>query len=71
MAIKSTSHSACAVAIFTLFCALAPRLHLQNEGELQQADVEKIVANNPLGANDNIQARMIASKLPLLAREKA
>ena len=54
MAIKSTSHSACAVAIFTLFCALAPRLHLQNEGELQQADVEKIVANNPLGANDNI-----------------
>jgi mannose-6-phosphate isomerase-like protein (cupin superfamily) len=63
MDIKSTSHSAYAVAIFTLFCELAcapaPRLHLQNEGELQQADVEKIVANNPLGANDNIKVTTV------------
>ena len=59
MDIKSTSHSAYAVAIFTLFCALAPRLHLQDKGELQQADVEKIVANNPLGANDNIKVTTV------------
>lgn len=63
MDIKSTSHSAYAVAIFTLFCELArapaPRLHLQDKGELQWADVEKIVPDNPLDANDNIKVTIV------------
>ena len=63
MGIKSTSHSGYAVGILTLCCLLAcaaaPRLHLQHKGELQQADVEKIVAENPLGANDNIKVTTV------------
>jgi mannose-6-phosphate isomerase-like protein (cupin superfamily) len=64
MGIKSTSRSGYAVAIFTLSwllaCAPAPRLHLQDKGELQQTDVEKIVADNPLGANENIKVTTVA-----------
>ncbi len=63
MGIKSTSHSGYAVGILTLSCLLAcaaaPRLHLQHKGELQQADVEKIVAENPLVANDNIKVTTV------------
>ena len=42
--------------LFCLFgCAPAARFHLQYGGELRQSDVEKIVAENPLGANENIK----------------
>ena len=59
MDIKLKSHSGYTFAIFTLSClfacAPAARVHLQYGGELRQADVEKIVAENPLGANENIK----------------
>jgi len=42
-----------------LGCAPAPKFLLQNKGGLQQTDVEKIVADNPLGANDNIKVTTV------------
>ena len=59
MDIKLRSHSRYTLAIFTLACLFAcapgPRFHLQYGRELRQADVEKTVAENPLGANENIK----------------
>jgi len=42
-----------------LGCAPAPRFLLQNKGALQQTDIEKIVADNLLGANDNIKVTTV------------
>jgi len=45
-----------AFMVFGLFgCAPAARFNLQYGGELRQSDAEKIVAENPLGANENIK----------------
>jgi hypothetical protein len=38
-----------------LACSPAPRISLQYGTELKQAELEKVLVENPLGANDNIK----------------
>jgi mannose-6-phosphate isomerase-like protein (cupin superfamily) len=40
---------------FLLACSSAPRIFLQHGSELKEADVEKVLAENPLGAGENIK----------------
>jgi mannose-6-phosphate isomerase-like protein (cupin superfamily) len=59
MATRSRKFSRCVVAGFGLSCffacAPAPRISLQYGTELKQAEIEKVLAENPLGANENIK----------------
>jgi mannose-6-phosphate isomerase-like protein (cupin superfamily) len=51
--------SECVLAGFFLSCffacAPAPRIFLQYGKELKQAEIEKVLAENPLGASENIK----------------
>ena len=59
MAIRSRRLSSRAWALLVLFfvlaCSPAPRIFLQHGTELKQTDVEKVLAENPLGASENIK----------------
>ncbi|MET0500610.1 MAG: cupin domain-containing protein [Candidatus Binatia bacterium] len=59
MAIGSSASSCRATVFFALSLALAcspaPRISLQYGTELKQAELEKVLVENPLGANDNIK----------------
>ena len=59
MALRSRRSSSCALAGFVLSflfaCAPAPRIFLQYGTEFKQAEIEKVVAENPLGASENIK----------------
>ena len=41
--------------LLTVACSPAPQIALQSGAELQQTDLEKILADHPLAANDNIK----------------
>jgi mannose-6-phosphate isomerase-like protein (cupin superfamily) len=59
MDIRSIGFSRRAAWGFALFltsaCSPAPRIALQYGAELKQTDLEKVLADNPLAANDNIK----------------
>jgi mannose-6-phosphate isomerase-like protein (cupin superfamily) len=59
MATRSRKFSRCVVAGFVLSCffacAPAPRISLQYGTELKQAEIEKVLAENPLGASESIK----------------
>lgn len=59
MDIRSCGFSRRAALSFALFltsaCSPAPRIALQYGGDLKQTDFEKVLADNPLAANDNIK----------------
>jgi mannose-6-phosphate isomerase-like protein (cupin superfamily) len=58
MATRSKKFSACVLAglvLVSFACAPAPRISLQYGTELKQAEIEKVLAENPLGANENIK----------------
>jgi mannose-6-phosphate isomerase-like protein (cupin superfamily) len=59
MATRSRKFSRCVLAGFILSfffaCAPAPRISLQYGTELKQAEIEKVLAENPLGASENIK----------------
>jgi mannose-6-phosphate isomerase-like protein (cupin superfamily) len=41
--------------VFLFACAPAPRISLQYGTELKQAEIEKVLADNPLGAGESIK----------------
>jgi mannose-6-phosphate isomerase-like protein (cupin superfamily) len=43
------------LVFFVLGCSPAPRIFLQHGTELKETDVEKVLAENPLGASENIK----------------
>ncbi|HXV78403.1 MAG TPA: cupin domain-containing protein [Candidatus Binatia bacterium] len=47
--------SALFVLSFAFACSSAPRISLQHGTELKETDVEKVLAENPLGASQNIK----------------
>ena len=55
--LKRLSNRACAslVLCFFLGCSSAPRIFLQHGTALKETDVEKVLAENPIGANENIK----------------
>jgi mannose-6-phosphate isomerase-like protein (cupin superfamily) len=59
MATRSRKFSRCALAGFIFYfcfaCAPAPRISLQYGTEFKQAEIEKVLAENPLGASENIK----------------
>ena len=59
MATRSRTFSRCVVAGFVLSCffacAPAPRISLQYGTEIKQTEIDKVLAENPLGANENIK----------------
>jgi mannose-6-phosphate isomerase-like protein (cupin superfamily) len=59
MATRSSRFRNCVFAGFigSLFfaCAPVPRISLQYGTELKQAEIEKVLAENPLGASENIK----------------
>jgi mannose-6-phosphate isomerase-like protein (cupin superfamily) len=59
MATRSRKFSRCIVAGFVLSfffaCAPAPRISLQYGTEFKQAEIEKVLAENPLGASESIK----------------
>jgi quercetin dioxygenase-like cupin family protein len=59
MGIKSRRRNGSRFAVFALFCLVgcAPttRFYMLSGGELRQSDLEKIIAENPLGVSENIK----------------
>jgi mannose-6-phosphate isomerase-like protein (cupin superfamily) len=59
MTTRSRRFSDCVFAglflFFFLACAPTPRISLQYGTELKQAEIEKVLAENPLGASENIK----------------
>jgi mannose-6-phosphate isomerase-like protein (cupin superfamily) len=59
MATRSKKFSRCGLAgsilCFFFACAPAPRISLQYGTEFKQAEIEKVLAENPLGASENIK----------------
>jgi mannose-6-phosphate isomerase-like protein (cupin superfamily) len=58
MATRSKRFSDCVLAglfLFSFACASATRISLQYGGEFKQAEIEKVLAENPLGASENIK----------------
>ena len=59
MAVRLRKFSRCSFALIVLplvfSCAPAPRVSLQYGTELKQADISKVLADNPLGASENIK----------------
>jgi len=57
MAIGSSASSrrAAVLLALTFACSPAPRISLQYGTELKQTELEKVLVENPLGANDNIK----------------
>ena len=59
MATRSRRSSSCILAGFVLSflfaCAPAPRIFLQYGTEFKQAEIEKVLAENPLGPTENIK----------------
>ena len=59
MAIRSRRFSSRSLGLFVLSvffaCAPAPRISLQYGTEFKQAEIEKVLAENPLGASENIK----------------
>jgi mannose-6-phosphate isomerase-like protein (cupin superfamily) len=59
MGIRSRRLNSCAFALFVgsliFSCAPAPRIFLQYGTEFNQAEVDKVLAENPLGASENIK----------------
>ena len=59
MAIRSRGFSSHAFVLFVLSllfaCSPAPRISLQYGTEFKQAEIEKVLAENPLGASENIK----------------
>lgn len=59
MAIRLRRFSSRSFGLFALSvffaCAPAPRISLQYGTEFKQAEIEKVLAENPLGASENIK----------------
>jgi mannose-6-phosphate isomerase-like protein (cupin superfamily) len=59
MAIRSRRFSSRSLGLFALFvffaCAPARRISLQYGTEFKQAEIKKVLAENPLGASENIK----------------
>jgi mannose-6-phosphate isomerase-like protein (cupin superfamily) len=58
MATRSKRFSDCVLAgllLFSFACAPAPRIFLQYGTEFKQAEIEKVLAENPLGPTENIK----------------
>jgi mannose-6-phosphate isomerase-like protein (cupin superfamily) len=56
MAIRSSRFSSGTLALSVFFaCAPAPRVSLQYGTEFKQAEIAKVLAENPLGASENIK----------------
>lgn len=59
MGIRSSRPSSCSLGfcVLSVFfaCAPAPRVSLQYGTEFKQAEIEKVLAENPLGASENIK----------------
>jgi mannose-6-phosphate isomerase-like protein (cupin superfamily) len=59
MATRSKKFSRCVLAGFVLCicfaCASSPRISLQYATEFKQAEIDKVLAENPLGASENIK----------------
>jgi mannose-6-phosphate isomerase-like protein (cupin superfamily) len=59
MAIRSRRFSSRSLGLFVLSvffaCAPAPRVSLQYGTEFKQAEIEKVLAENPLGVSENIK----------------
>ena len=56
MAIRSSRFSSGTLALSVFFaCAPAPRVSLQYGTEFKQAEIAKVLAEDPLGANENIK----------------
>ena len=56
MAIRSSRSSSGTLALSVLFaCAPAPRVSLQYGTEFKQAEIAKVLAEDPLGASENIK----------------
>lgn len=55
--LKRLSNRACAPLVlwFVLACSSAPRIFLQHGAELKETDVEKVLAEHPIGASENIK----------------
>ena len=51
-----------ALAVF-FACAPAPRISLQYGTEFKQAEVDKVLAENPLGASENIKMTTLGQGL--------
>ena len=59
MAIRSSRFSSRSLGLFVLSvffaCAPGPRISLQYGTEFKQTEIEKVLAENPLGASENIK----------------